>query len=197
MHLSLHLIDCPGQVARALEAIREVWRRALHIAAGSPATIVNLPDNINAPMIGLERFERYCMPLYSEAAAVLAGTDKVPIVHMDGSLRPLRDAVKACEHRVIESFCCTPDGDVSLREALAWWPDKVLWLNFPSSVHLYEQNVVREHADRLLADGGGTGRILIGLLENVPPFAWRQSLPAIAEAIEAYGEPAAHRRGRG
>ena len=193
MNLGLHLVDYPAEVERAMQAIERVWRQAMQHAARSPALIVNIPDNLNAPMIGLERFQRYCVPLYNEAAEMLKGTDKALMVHMDGRLRALRDAVPLCRHRVIESFCPEPDGDVSVKEAVAWWPDKVLWVNFPSSVHLYDPKTIRAMADRLLKEGGASGRMLIGLMENVPPFAWRQSLPQIGEAIEAFGEPAAHR----
>lgn len=189
MNLGLHLADFPAKVERAMEAIRRVWREAVRIAAASPALIVNIPDNINAPMVGLERFRKYCAPLYNEAARTLEGTGKVLMVHMDGSLRPLREAVGECRHRVVESLCCRPDGDISVEEAVRWWPDKVFWVNFPSSVHLSSPEIVRATARQILEEGAESGRILMGLMENVPPFAWRRSLPEIAQAIRDYGEP--------
>jgi len=194
MNLGLHLMDCPEKVERAMEAMREAHRKIMKIIIGSSAEIVNIGDNINAPMVGLERFEKYCVPLYNETVEMLEGTDKLVFVHMDGSLRPLRDAISRCKHHVVESFCCIPDGDVSIAEAVEWWPDKIIWPNFTSSIHLCEPKVIREHADMILNEGAPSGRLLIGLMENIPPFAWKKSLPPIVQAIEDYGEPAAHEK---
>jgi len=69
------------------------------------------------------------------------------------------------------------------------WPEKRLWLNFPSSVHLAAPDQIRAVADEILAAAGHTGRLQIQISENVPLDRWQISLPVIAEAIEAFGKP--------
>ena len=69
------------------------------------------------------------------------------------------------------------------------WPDKRLFINFPSSVHLRPAEQVRAEAETILAAAGHTGRLQIQLSENVPLGVWRTSLPAIDAAIDAFGRP--------
>ena len=76
-----------------------------------------------------------------------------------------------------------------MSEAVAMWPDKRLWINFPSSVHLRSYDQVRAVAEEMLAAGGHTGRLQIQVSENVPHAVWRTSLPAILDAIDAFGAP--------
>ena len=64
-----------------------------------------------------------------------------------------------------------------------------LFVNFPSSVHLRTAEEVRAEAENILAAAGHTGRLQIQVSENVPYGVWRTSLPAIAEAIAAFGAP--------
>ena len=69
------------------------------------------------------------------------------------------------------------------------WPDKKILLNFPSSVHLADENTVYRHAEQILAGAGNSGRLQIQISENVPPDAWRRGYPQIGKAIEAFGRP--------
>jgi hypothetical protein len=70
---------------------------------------------------------------------------------------------------------------------LALWPDKRLWVNFPSSVHLRSYDEVRAEAEAILKAGGQSGRLQIQISENVPYSVWQTSLPAIVDAIDDYG----------
>jgi hypothetical protein len=69
------------------------------------------------------------------------------------------------------------------------WPDKCLWVNFPSSVHLCPYEGVRAEAEAILTAAGHSGRLQIQISENVPYSVWRTSLPAIVDAIDAFGRP--------
>ena len=74
----------------------------------------------------------------------------------------------------------------TVAQAISMWPEKRLFVNFPSSVHLRPYEQVRAEAEAILEAGGHTGRLEIQISENVPPFAWPTSLPAIADAIDAF-----------
>jgi len=187
--LGFHFADCPERVERTMDLLRERARKIFEIARRSPAPFIDFPDNITAPAIGPKRFQEYCVPLYNELADMLAGRGALVFVHMDGDLKPLWPAITESKVGGLDSFAPAPDNDTTVAQAVALWPGKCLFINFPSSVHLRSAEQVRAEAETILAAAGHTGRLQLQLSENVPFGVWRTSLPAIAEAIEAFGKP--------
>jgi hypothetical protein len=185
-HLSWHMADCPDRVEKTISLLNQRARKIFDIVAQSPVPLIDFPDNITAPMIGLKRFMQYNVPLYNELADRMAER-KVPVfVHMDGNLKPLWQAIASSRIGGLDSFSPTPDNDTSVAEAIAMWPEKRLFVNFPSSVHLRSYDEVRAEAERILEAGGHTGRLEIQFSENVPFFAWRNSFAAIADAVDEF-----------
>jgi len=187
--LPYHFADYPDRVARTIELLRERARHIFEIAARSPAPFIDFPDNITAPAIGPRRFREYCVPLYDELAARLEGQNRPVFVHMDGDLKPLWKAIGESKIGGIDSLSPTPDNDTTVAEAASMWPEKRLWVNFPSSVHIQPYERVRGEAEAILAAAGHTGRLQIQISENVPLDVWRTSFNAIADAVEAFGPP--------
>ncbi|MBC7237794.1 MAG: hypothetical protein H5T69_18280 [Chloroflexi bacterium] len=185
--LGYHFADYPDRVAHTIELLRQRARRIFELAARSPAPFIDFPDNITAPAIGPKRFREYCVPLYNELADMLG--ERPVFVHMDGDLKPLWQAIAESRVRGLDSFAPAPDNDTTVAQAVALWPEMRLFVNFPSSVHLQPTERVRAEAEAILAAAGHTGRLQIQISENVPLDVWRTSLPAIAEAIEAFGRP--------
>ena len=187
--LGFHMVDCPDRVQHTIDLLRARARRIFEIAYRSPAPFIDFPDNITAPAIGPRRFRAYCVPLYDELAGMLAEDGRPVFVHMDGDLKPLWQAISDSRVGGLDSFAPAPDNDTTVAEAVALWPDMRLFVNFPSSQHLLPAEGVRAQAEEILAAAGHTGRLQIQVSENVPHAVWRTSMPAIAEAIEAFGEP--------
>jgi len=183
--LGFHMVDAPDIMSRTMDLLRERARGIFAIAAASPAPFIDFPDNITAPAIGPERFERYCVPLYNELAEML-GPERPVFVHMDGDLKPLWDAIGRSRVGGLDSLAPAPDNDTSVSDAVRLWPDMKLFVNFPSSVHLLPAQAVGEEAMRILDAAGDTGRLQIQVSENVPHSVWRTSLPAIAAAIQEF-----------
>ncbi len=184
--LSFHLADCPDRVEKTIAMLTERARRIYEIVYRSPVPMIDFPDNITAPVIGLNRFVKYNVPLYNEVADRLA-EKKVPVfVHMDGNLRPLWQAIAESRLGGIDSLSPTPDNDTAVAQAIAMWPRMSLFVNFPSSVHLRPYDEVRAEAECILEAGGHTGRLEIQFSENVPYHAWRTSFPAVVDAVEGF-----------
>jgi len=57
----------------------------------------------------------------------------------------------------IEALTPPPTCDVSVGEAHQLWPEKALWINFPSSVHVEPLETVRQTARRILEEAVRTG----------------------------------------
>jgi len=184
--IAIDLHERPG----LLEELFALWarrqRELCDIAAASPAELVWVPDNITGEVVGAARFARYCAPRYAEYAGILSSAGKRMVVHMDGKLGRLKDAIASCEVHVVEAFTPPPDGDLSVAEARKLWPNTVLWLNFPSSVHLRSPDLVAAVTRSLLREAGDPKGFLIGITENVPAGVWARSFRAILEEVNRY-----------
>ncbi len=187
--LGFHLADCPDRVAHTIDLLRRRARRIFELAYRSPVPFVDFPDNITAPAIGPRRFEEYCVPLYNELADMLAERDALVFVHIDGDSKPLWRAIAESKIGGIDSLAPPPDNDTPVAQAVKMWPEMRLFVNFPSSVHLRPREMVRAEAENILAAAGHTGRLQIQISENVPLDVWRTSMPAIADAIDDFGQP--------
>jgi hypothetical protein len=56
-------------------------------------------------------------------------------------------------------------------------------VNFPSSVHVADEQTIYETATEILEQAGNDGSLQIQISENPPPGAWRKSYPQIVNAI--------------
>lgn len=181
--LCFDLHDCPGRVEAALGALARISREAAGIIAGCPAEFVWLPDNITGAVAGPPLFERHLAPYYAEMADVLHARGKRLVCHMDGLVGCLRDSVAQTDLDVIEAFTPPPDGDLPLDEARSAWQGKAIWINFPSSVHLADLELIRETTLKLVGQASPTTGFLISVTENIPASVGSRSLEAIAEAL--------------
>lgn len=188
-NLGYHMADCPDRVARTVELLSQRAEAIFEIMRHSPAHFVDFPDNITAPAIGVKRFRQYCVPLYDRLADMLDDRGVPIFVHMDGDLKPLWGAIAESRVGGIDSLAPAPDNDTSVAQAASMWPAMRLFVNFPSSVHLRPYEGVRAVAEEMLVAAGHTGRLQMQISENVPLGVWRTSLPAIADAIDAFGRP--------
>lgn len=191
--LALHLYDDPGLLEEVMNTLGKILIDALHVTAGAAARAefyhVTTGENITAPMIGRQKFRRWCVPYYNQISAELEEV-KVPLfVHMDGDLKPLWEDIDECHHHGFDSLSPPPDNDTSVATALGRWPEKFVWANFPSSVHLNSPEEIHATAAELLEEGGGSRRFWIQASEDVPSGIWRKSFPPILKAIKEFGPP--------
>lgn len=184
--LAFHFQEFPETVEKTISLLNKRARAIFEIAFYSPAPMIDFPDNITAPAIGLKRFQQYNVPLYNELATMLAERDALVFVHMDGDLKPLWKAIAESKVGGIDSFSPMPDNDTSVVEAVKLWPEKRLFVNFPSSVHLRSYDNVRAEAESILEAGGHTGRLEIQFSENVPFEVWQTSFKAVADAVDSF-----------
>lgn len=155
-------------------------------AAGSPAEILQLGDNIYSDVVGRERFQRYLMPEYAKLTARLAGTEKLLAVHMDGNLKSLQEDIADAAFDIVEAMTPPPMGDVSIKDARERWPGKALWINFTSSMHIEPPDVIEAHARELVHEAGTKKGFAVSITEDAPVGALEQSLAVIARTLEDY-----------
>jgi Arc/MetJ family transcription regulator len=181
--MSLDLLDAHAAVENLIDAFFEQQREVFDIIAASPAEIVWLGDNVTGAIVGPPIFERHLAPYYRMACGALLPAGKLPVCHMDGMLRQIADCIARTELPVMEAFTAPPDGNFSVRDARERWPEKVLWLNFPSSVHLASPETVERVTRQLVAEAGTGEGFLMGITENMPADVALRSMRAIAYAL--------------
>lgn len=191
--LAEHMVECPELVEECCNILADHLRKMFDIVAALSKEIdipiVNIPENITAPLIGKEKYRKYCMPFYPEFKEKVGDAKISVITHLDGELKGIWKEIGESAIDGIDSFTPPPTGDTTVGEAMAMWPDKVIMCNFPSSVHLCSQEEIYATAKQIMKEGGSSGRLWMQISENVPKDVWKTSFPPILQAIKEFGKP--------
>ena len=163
-------------------------REIYPIIANSPASHANYGGNEVPEVMGIERFETYCAPLFEEAAEEMHKHGVLLGSHLDGNNKAWAHVVANSSLDYVEAFTPPPDCDLSVREALDLWPDKFLWLNFPSSVHLAPMAQIEEATREIIQQSAPGNRVIIGITEDIPKNRWQENMLAISRVIAAEGQ---------
>lgn len=185
-------MDRRDEILRLYDALVENRRKIYPIVAASPALHANYGGNVTPEIIGLDTFERYYVPHYNEAAEVMHRHGKLIGCHLDANCRLLSKAIARTDLDYIEAFTPAPDTDMTLGEARRAWPDKVVWMNFPSSVHLRPDKEVERTTVALLNEVETVDGILVGVTEDVPADRWQGSCRAILDGLDRHARESPH-----
>lgn len=184
---ALEWADHRADVMRLYDALCAKRRELYPIVAESPAVAVNVCGNLSPQIIGRERFEELVLPHFEETCWWLRPQGILVGSHLDDNCRLWADLIGRSSLDYIEAFTPAPDTDMTLAEARAAWPDKVLWVNFPSSVHLEPAEVIAETTRRLIAEAGDGRGFLLAITEDVPEDRWPESFATILRVCREAG----------
>lgn len=180
------------EILKLYEATVENRRKIYPLVAESPASSANYGGNVTPEIIGPDVFQRYYVPHYDEAAEVLHRHGKLIGCHFDANCRIISEAIAATALDYVEAFTPAPDTDMTLREARDAWPGKVLWLNFPSSVHVRLDAEIEQVTVDLLNEVDSVDGILIGITEDIPESRWQGSMTAIMDGLDRHRRERPH-----
>jgi hypothetical protein len=189
----LEWMERRDELLRLYRALVEKRREVYELVAASPALHANYGGNVVPEIIGPEVFSEYYLPHYAEAAEVMHRHGKLIGCHFDANCRILAEVIAGTDLDYIEAFTPSPDTDMGVAEARAAWPDKVLWINFPSSQHLLDDAEVEAIAFRLAGEAGDPRGFLVGITENIPLDRWQHSCPAIMDGLERHARECPNR----
>lgn len=181
-------MDNRDEIISLYHAIVEQKRKLYKLVSESPASHINYGGNVVPEIISPAMHKEYYLPHYEEAAAELHKNGIKLGSHYDANCKSFAENLAESALDYIEAFTPAPDTDLTLKEAREFWPDKVLWLNFPSSVHLKSDEFVEKTTVELLASLDSTDGIIMGITEDVPPERWQGSFTAIMDAIYKFAE---------
>ena len=191
----LEWMERRDEILRLYEAVVGNRRRIYPLVAQSPVSHANYGGNVVPEIIGPDVFREYYVEHYNEAAEVMHRHGKLVGSHFDANTRVLAEDIAGTDLDYVEAFTPAPDTDMTLAEAREAWPDKVLWLNFPSSVHLREDAEVEAFTFGLLDELESCHGVIMGITEDIPEHRWQGSCRAIMDGLERHGRERADRYG--
>ena len=175
------------EIEELYEAMVENHRKLYPIVAQSPALHANYGGNETGFVMGRERFAKYVGPLHEEAAEEFHKHGKFIGTHLDGDNKVWADLVAGSSLDYIEAFSPAPTSDLTIEEGFAAWPDKLLWINFPSVVHLHSADEIAATTRRIIQASQPDHRLIIGTTEYIPMEHREKSLLTIAKVINSEG----------
>ncbi|MFH1006866.1 MAG: hypothetical protein V1800_05095 [Candidatus Latescibacterota bacterium] len=181
-------MDNRDEIIKLYDALVEKRRQVYPIVAESPVLHANYGGNVTPEVIGLETFEKYYVPHYNEAAEIMHKHGKLVGCHFDANCKLLSKAIAETDLDYIEAFTPAPDTDMTLADARKAWPEKVLWLNFPSSVHLRTDLEIEAVTIEMLGELESVDGIIMGITENIPSDRWQHSCWSIMNGLEQYAQ---------
>ena len=179
-----HLVDFEDEVRTLYEALRKPFRRRVEIAAEGSSRFVHFGENFNADAVGPQRYEEFILPVHEECIGILHAAGKVVGAHYDGRTASCAEPIGRSSLDLIESFTEPPEGDQTLTQARAAWPDKLIWCNIGVSDYQLPPEKLGEKVLAMAAAGAPDGRRLALEVSEHLPANWRQSMPVVLEALK-------------
>ena len=178
------LMDRPDHLWALYNALREMDRRKYPVMAGAPVEMVQCCSNPVAKVLGRKLFVEKVLPCLDECAQLLHAAGKLQCIHADGDNAVWAEDLAHSSIDVIDAFTPAPDSDMTMAEGREAFKDKIIWANFPSSVHLASEQTIRATTRDILDAIQEGGRFLLGVTEDIPPACWRKSLNTILDVID-------------
>ena len=178
--------DNRDEVLKLYQALRTRKRGILQFAAESPLEVVIYDANVIPQIVGPDNFRKYFMPDYEEAVDLLHRHGKLVGSHFDGDNTPFMELIARTPFDFINAYDVSFSPPVS--QARKAWPQKALWLNYPSAWHLLTPEEITNKTVGLIQEAAPGNGFLIGITETVPPERLLTNFKAILDGIEKYHE---------
>jgi len=188
-NFSYALADYPAEVEAALEAITRQELERARAAAASECPFLQVGGNITAAVVSPRLFARYAMPFFRQVTDLLHAAGKHAQYHFDGWVRPLLPMIAESGLDCIEALTPQPSGDVTLAEAIAALQGKVLIQGgMPAALvtHGFDQEECGRYALETIRIAK-TGRVALGMGDNVPPDGDLERVRLITRLVEEQG----------
>lgn len=182
-NFSLHLVEFTDEMQELYEVMRKNFRTLVEIVAAGPGRYINVLENFTAETLGPRRFRQFLLPVYEETFGMLHQAGKIVGCHYDGNIRVVKDLVANAPIDLIESLTPPPEGDMTLAEARAAWPDKLFWSNINLGCYELPPEALRQEIFQRVRDGAPDGRRLAFEVSEDRPPCWRESMPVILQTL--------------
>ena len=181
--LIMDLHENPGPVEELMQVLGARMDEQCEAVMESDVRIVWQPDNITADLTPPAFFKKYCLPFYKKHGDRCRAAGKIYAVHVDGRTKGIRHLIAEAPIDVIESFSLPEmSGDMSIPDARATWPGKVICPNFPANMCSNSREEIAAYLRRVAADFGRHTPFAIQISEDIPPETYPYVLPLLSES---------------
>ena len=140
-------------------------------------------ENFTAETMGPRRFARYHLPVYQELFGVLHQAGKIAGTHYDGKLSSCKDLIAQAPIDVIESLTPPPEGDMTLAQCRAAWPNKRFWSNINIGKYQLPPDKLRQAVLEGVAEGAVNGSLFAYEISEDMPANWETAIPVVLDAL--------------
>lgn len=180
------LHEHPEEVAEIFAAIEASQEPLVEVLAGSPATVVILPENLASQVVGERFFRQYDMPYYKKIVRRLQAAGKKVAIHIDGGLKPCLGLLAECGFDIAEAVTPAPFGDLAVEDLRrVAGPDIVLWGGLPGGI--FSRNYSDEYFEQYVLEvlRRADDRFVLGVADQVPPDAVPRRIGRVRELVQA------------
>ena len=187
-----HLFEYEEEVHTLYAALLQTFRRIVEIVAEGPGRYVSCLENFTADALGPRRYEEFLLPVYEECFSMLHEAGKIVGCHYDGRTASCREQIARAPIDLIESLTPPPEGDQTLAEARAAWPDKLFWSNINVGCYDLPPEKLRQVVWERVEQAAPDSRRLAFEVSEQYPANWRKSIPVVLEALKETGFQRVH-----
>ena len=184
-NFGIHTVTLLEPMMALYDALLERCRERAQLVAAGPGRFVSVLENFTAETLGPKRFADWILPVYEELFPILHEAGKVVGTHYDGQVGCCRDEINRAPLDLIESFTPPPEGDLTVAEARAAFPDKLLWSNLNVALYDLPHDELAQTVIDRVADGAPDGRRLAFEVSEQWPATWAESMPVVLEALSS------------
>jgi hypothetical protein len=150
VRLYIDHVKHPNKVEDVLEALTKSQEKSFPIAvkAGEKTDIVHYGDHIDDKFVSPNSYEKYILPIHNKFCRMAHDRGLITRIHCDGKLDGLKHLIAKTEHDIIHAITPPPVGNLSIKEALELWKDKILWVNY--EYHFMGVDAMKKHLFKLL-----------------------------------------------
>lgn len=183
-NFAYHLFDLEDEVRELYDVLLENYRRTVQLVAEGPGGYAYILENFTAEMLGPARYQEFLLPVYQALFPLLHQAGKVVSTHYDGRLASCKDLIAQAPIDVIESFTMPPEGDMTLAQARAAWPEKRFWSNLNIGCYQLPSAELRQLVLDRVAQAAPDGRKLAFEVSEQFPANWRESMLTVLKALQ-------------
>ena len=182
------LYDHREEVEDILEKLHASLRQLAEQIAASPAQVVIQYENTSSTLLSPAVFRRYCLPYLNEYAEILKGAGKVFLVHMCGKVRSFVDDFGPARFAGIADIAPPPTGDLSLDEAAARLPGKVVMGGIDATTFVSQDSeYVEAEISRLIERIKPLRGVLLGSGDTTPRGTPVENFRLIRRLVDTLG----------
>jgi hypothetical protein len=183
-NFSFHLFEYPEEVRALYNALLRKFCRQVEIVADAPGRFVSNLENFTAETLGPKRYKKFLLPVYEDYFPFLQDAGKIIGSHYDGQTKSCAKLIAQAPIDLVESLTPPPEGDLTLAEARAVWPDKLFWSNLNVALYQLPPEELRATVLERVAEAAPDGKGLAFEVSEHLPQNWAESMPVVLEALK-------------